>query len=126
MLRRLSRVPYVPRADRARKLVIVEIGAGTEVPSVRSAGESLLGALSPKQCTLIRINPAPVTGDNSTDGVLMLKWGGEEAVEAISSLMRKQTRRAREEEEDDDMDELERLGFSFSGRAGADPKRHRP
>ena len=74
-------------ADRERRLAIVEVGAGTDVPSVRSACEDLLHALGPRQCTLIRINPTPVTGDNSTAGVLMVKWNGEEAIACISACL---------------------------------------
>ena len=74
-------------ANRGRKVAIIEVGAGTSVPSVRLACEGLLNALGPRQCTLIRINKTPITGDNSSPGVLMVKWSGEEAIACISTCL---------------------------------------
>ena len=82
-------------ADRSKRLVIVEIGAGTAVPSVRNASEDLLHeAGGARQCTLLRINPTPVTGDMSTAGVLALKATAEHAVEQIAARVRALAREA--------------------------------
>lgn len=81
-------------ADRSKKLVIVEIGAGTAVPSVRNASEDLLQEAGARQCTLLRINPTPVTGDMSMAGVLSLKATAENAVEQIAARMRVLAREA--------------------------------
>ena len=79
-------------ADRSKRLVVIEIGAGTAVPSVRDAGESLLRRAGSRQCTLVRINPTPMLGDNTTDGVLSIKWGAEAAIAHINECVRKLAR----------------------------------
>ena len=60
-----ARVARELSADGRKRCVILEVGAGTAVPSVRDQAEGLLQQLGARQCTLVRINPVPVTGDNS-------------------------------------------------------------
>ena len=65
-------------AERERRLVVLEVGAGSAVPSVRNEAESYLEPQAAhRQCTVVRINPTPVRGDNSTPGVLSIAWGAE-------------------------------------------------
>jgi hypothetical protein len=60
-------------------LVIVEIGAGTAIPTVRWEGEDLLE----EGATLIRINPRESQGPA---GTISLPMGGLAALEAIEAL----------------------------------------
>jgi len=54
------------------KLVILEVGAGTNVPTVRSTTEGLGRSLSVDQCTVVRINPDfPHSDDNNVKGKLI-------------------------------------------------------
>ena len=89
------RVRRVLAAERERRLVVLEVGAGTAVPSVRNEAESYLEPQAAhRQCTVVRINPTPVRGDNSTPGVLSIAWGAEEAIACIAARIRSLARAA--------------------------------
>ena len=89
------RVRRALAAERERHLVVLEVGAGTAVPSVRNEAESYLEhQAARRQCTVVRINPTPVRGDNSTPGVLSIAWGAEEAIACIAARMRSLARAA--------------------------------
>lgn len=82
-------------AERERRLVVLEVGAGSAVPSVRNEAESYLEPQAAhRQCTVVRINPTPVRGDNSTPGVLSIAWGAEEAIACIAARIRSLARAA--------------------------------
>lgn len=61
-------------------LVVVEIGAGTAIPTVRLAGERLLAS----GAQLIRINPRESHGP---EGTISLPMGGLAALEAIAAVI---------------------------------------
>ena len=82
-------------AERERRLVVLEVGAGTAVPSVRNEAESYLeGHATRRQCMVVRINPTPAHGDNSTPGVLSIAWEAEEAIACIAARVRSLARSA--------------------------------
>ena len=82
-------------AARETRLVVLEVGAGTAVPSVRNEVESYLEPhATRRQCTVVRINPTPMRGDNSTQGVLSIAWGAEEAIACIAARIRSLARAA--------------------------------
>ncbi|HEY0076459.1 MAG TPA: Sir2 family NAD-dependent protein deacetylase [Abditibacteriaceae bacterium] len=62
------------------RLVVIECGAGTAIPSVRLMSESLQRA----GADLIRINPREAQGPN---GTLSISTGAREALEAINSVL---------------------------------------
>ena len=70
----LSKVPKC-------EIAIVEIGAGTAVPSVRRFSERLV---EQKQATLIRINPRESQGP---DGTIGIAGGGLETLQRIDELL---------------------------------------
>ena len=89
------RVRRALAAERERRLVVLEVGAGSAVPSVRNEVESYLEPQAAhRQCTVVRINPTPVRGDNSTPGVLSIAWGAEEAIACIAARIRSLARAA--------------------------------
>jgi NAD-dependent SIR2 family protein deacetylase len=59
---------------KVKRLVVVEIGAGTDIPTVRNFGETL-------GCTLIRINPREPESDYAN--TIAIKLGGLEALQRI-------------------------------------------
>lgn len=66
---------------RGRRLVVLEIGAGTALPTIRRMGERI--AQRPLT-TLVRINPEEREGDDST---LVLPLGGLQALELIEQSL---------------------------------------
>jgi NAD-dependent SIR2 family protein deacetylase len=64
----------------SRRLVVIELGAGTSIPSVRRIGESLLtqGAM------LVRINPREAQGPR---GTISIGSGALAAVKGIAAVM---------------------------------------
>ncbi len=68
------------KANRNKKIAIIEIGAGTAIPTVRLEGERLAAKL-PK-ATLIRINPREPQMDENLGYALAM--GGLEGIEAIT------------------------------------------
>ena len=63
------------------EIAIVEIGAGTAVPSVRRFSETIV---QQKQATLIRINPRESRGP---DGTISIPAGGLETLQQIDELL---------------------------------------
>lgn len=63
---------------KVEKLVVIEIGAGTDIPTVRNFGDKPGG-------TLIRINPREPQSNN--DGTISIKLGGLEALQKLSLLL---------------------------------------
>ena len=82
------RVVEALRIDRHTRLVILEVGAGVAVPSVRNTSEMLLEEVGSSQCTLVRLNPVPMAGDNMTKGGLSVKWDAEEGLACIDKCLR--------------------------------------
>ena len=68
-------------ANRNKKMAIIEIGAGTAIPTVRMEGERI-AAQFPK-ATLIRINPREYQIDKTLG--FSLPMGGLEGIKAITS-----------------------------------------
>jgi len=68
-------------ANRDKKMAIVEIGAGTAIPTVRLEGERLAARLP--HATLIRINPSDYQIDETLG--FSLPMGGLEGIKAIAS-----------------------------------------
>ena len=67
---------------------VIEIGAGTGIPTIRLISQSLLRDF--KGATLIRINPLePEVPDDMLHRSICLKMKGLEALEAIDKLMKK-------------------------------------
>lgn len=71
-----SWLSQVPRT----RLTIVEMGAGTAIPTVRRLGEKL----SREGATLVRINPREAYGHT---GILSLEMGAKAGLEAIDELL---------------------------------------
>ncbi len=67
--------------NRNKKMAIVEIGAGTTIPTVRLEGERLVARLP--HATLIRINPRDYQIDETLG--FSLPMGGLEGIKAIAS-----------------------------------------
>ena len=70
----LSKIPK-------NEIVIIEIGAGTAVPSVRRLSD---GLILQKSATLIRINPREPKG---LDGTISIAQGGLETLQQINELL---------------------------------------
>ncbi|RYG10968.1 MAG: LysR family transcriptional regulator [Chitinophagaceae bacterium] len=70
---------WLSRATRTR-LVVVEMGAGTAIPTVRRLGEKL----SYEGATLIRINPRE---SNGPTGTFSLPMGAKEGLQAIDEAL---------------------------------------
>lgn len=64
----------------SRQLVVIEMGAGTAIPTVRHFGESLQS----QGATLIRINPRESFGPQ---GTIALDFGAREGLRAIDELL---------------------------------------
>jgi len=71
------------------KLVILEVGAGTNVPTVRGASEGICEKLDKSHCTLIRINPEfPHTdSDKTQDKIISIMECGLPAITKINEMM---------------------------------------
>jgi len=67
--------------QKAKNLTIIEIGAGTAVPTVRMVGESIAKQLDAK---LIRINPRDI---EAPKGTIVLQMGAKEAIEKIGKFL---------------------------------------
>jgi len=61
-----------------KKIVVIEIGAGTAIPSIRSIGEFIHENV--KGATLIRINPSESFGP---EGIVSIAKGAKEALDKI-------------------------------------------
>ncbi|HLJ56707.1 MAG TPA: Sir2 family NAD-dependent protein deacetylase [Chthonomonadaceae bacterium] len=72
---------WLRHLSRNDRLVIVEIGAGTNIPTVRAEGENIAIA---HNATLIRINPREATGDRHT---IAIQMGARKALAAIQEVM---------------------------------------
>ncbi|MDR1311957.1 MAG: NAD-dependent deacetylase [Burkholderiaceae bacterium] len=70
---------WVAWRDRVRKPLVVELGAGVAVPSVRRFSESL-------DAPLIRINPTDPQMDDARTRGISLKMGALEALERIQAV----------------------------------------
>jgi len=66
--------------ERSKRLVVIEIGAGQAVPTVRMQSENMVSRLN---ATLIRINPRE---DHVPTGQISIRAGGLEGIKAICSL----------------------------------------
>lgn len=64
----------------SRRLVIIESGAGTSIPSVRRIGESLLA----QGAKLVRINPREAHGPR---GTISIESGALAAVKGIAAVI---------------------------------------
>lgn len=64
--------------DENKKIAIIEIGAGTAIPSIRWIGEKILKDI--KNTILIRINPREFDGPN---GIIPIPLGGLEGLNSI-------------------------------------------
>lgn len=65
---------------RGRRLLVIEIGAGTVIPTIRRVGER---AAQRPRTTLVRINPQDVEGD---EGVILLRLGALQALSSIDAM----------------------------------------
>ena len=70
------------------RLVVIEIGCGTAVPTVREEAEEYLKGF-PEQCSLIRINPTTVPEDRFKGrGLIHIKMGALEAIKRIDTHLK--------------------------------------
>ena len=70
------------------KLVVLEFGCGIGVPTVRNETESFLAEFA-DQCSLVRVNPTALVGDNGRDGLIHIKMNADEAIACIDQHLNK-------------------------------------
>ena len=79
------------KEDCTRKLVILEIGCGKRIPTVRQADENLVKSLRMGQARLIRINPDFERADSSnaavSTSIISIKDSGLAALQKIDAAM---------------------------------------
>ena len=78
------------QADRKKRLVILEVGCGLRVPTVRRHTEKLLKSTSKFGTKVIRINldhPEPRKGSKEANSIISLREGGLEALSKIDRFM---------------------------------------
>jgi NAD-dependent SIR2 family protein deacetylase len=74
--------------NKDKKIVVIEIGAGSAIPTVRMQSESILKKI--KDSTLIRINPREAQIDNKylkkEDNTFSIEDGGLDGIKSICSI----------------------------------------
>ena len=78
-------ISYLKANPGTRSMVILEIGCGTRVPTIRFMTEDILHLTGPNSCTLVRVNPDPVECgfSETTEGGLSLR---DKALPALSRI----------------------------------------
>ena len=74
--------PFRQALPRSTRVVVVEIGAGTAIPTVRNESESLLDDFP--NAVLLRINPAEPEGPERT---IPIPVGGKAALMALDAAI---------------------------------------
>jgi len=77
------------KSDPSRKLVVVEVGCGLRIPSIRKRGEELCAAAPVGQCDLVRINPQHAEQYQLVKPTIVLPSAGEATLVAIDQEMRR-------------------------------------
>jgi NAD-dependent SIR2 family protein deacetylase len=73
---KIQRAAMLEWSNAVERLVVIEIGAGTNIPTVRNLGDNVSG-------TLIRINPREP--ESSHTNAISIKLGGLEALQGIAA-----------------------------------------
>jgi len=82
-------VQQILKEDEQSKFVILEIGCGMNVTTVRSHSERVLSAFPKGQCTLIRVNPDFPEVKGMKENFISIRAKGLATVKKIDSLIRK-------------------------------------
>src|SRR5690348_6778656 len=84
-------VMNILKENKNKKMVVLEIGCGQTVPTVRMQAESFLKSVPNDQCTLIRINPEdpPLTTIRTiADNVISIDSRGVTVLQTIDRYIR--------------------------------------